>query len=1109
MSTITPSTLSGIGVFLPVEADLTASTLGQEGPRAGYPEVVEDVLSRRSALALTASGAQASTTTYEIAIQRAGHVGGATVRARRTVSGTVDDGWLGADENNVLIGAAFPGWSAGVTDVAEPHAITLPEDEQVIVYRQTEVGARSVQSRVWDPDTETYATAADVVDGLVTGHEPSPALLLLPDPDGGANPIILCAYWNANTSTNEAQIDVRYSRDKGATWGIWAEGVLPEAITIVSGSPYYTLRRLRWAMLGFQIVLFAHVTSSASVSSQVEHVYHYASADYGRSFTHVSTLRGYGYPDVVAWGPVCYLIVVQASDEAVYLYTIRSGYVDYTPQTGYDVFQETGYAVTSGSPAAFSFASFGMVARPDGKLLICGLRNVTNGYYGHSVTYDVVKKTSTRLNLYGVSVQSMWWNDGNATATEYPTGIAVSWYRGQVRMYCTMVSGTATWDDRLTRLDLGGPSTVTLPDIVTASNRYPAAWTQTMLPTALASAYGATFTGAGTRSISTNPGWETLTTSANTAYYTQAPTSTASQQIWRLWRVKVDSGGGVSSRVVACGIRAAGVGYGFEVEARFSTTQIRLRDVNAAADLTTITIDTSTTGVDLLMAVSGAGVASCWARVYSGAQRVWTPIEEGYQLTDDAGAGGTANVVMWGGRASGTQTSRWILLGGTEGAYLIGADLAAPPVNPDDLRGIPLAREGASLGDGVTLGATGGPGIVGDQWTVRPDADYPVRHLIPVGDEDSTRDVIGGRRTSSTEAASGWRASATSGYVQVRFPGLQNRTFPALLGFQVEGCNAPDPVVRGYSYDAAAYTTLGTASNTRTGIRFLRPSASSPTVRIDTSGTSSTEVYVRSGALRGNYFRFSAGGKVRPILDNTEGRVSNDGDAALPILTLGGIDGTEPASGTNGTIIYSRFTFLVAMTAGAEYGAFALQWSSPPDTYEGKPRATIFAPFIVEPLLHAENWGAQLRYEDPAEVIETAGGLRRARLRMPGPRRIWSVPLSAIWSQRPLLDPTNSSAMNRAYKAYSNASYPIAGAFGDEFGKTRGAWLAAYGSRHPLVWLPRIDTSSATQTLIGEDAGLYCRVTSPPQYTDEYGSDTGAAWAHVWAGDVWTFEEER
>ena len=396
--------------------------------------------------------------------------------------------------------------------------------------------------------------------------------------------------------------------------------------------------------------------------------------------------------------------------------------------------------------------------------------------------------------------------------------------------------------------------------------------------------------------------------------------------------------------------------------------------------------------------------------------------------------------------------------------------------------------------------------MVGESWVISPNAEHPVRYLLPVGDDDSTPDKIGGQRTSATEPASAWWATASTGYVQARFRGEANRTHPALVAVHAEGLNAADPLVRFYDYDAAAYTTIGTMTNTRSGLRFLRPSASSPTVRVDTSGTSSTEPYIRAGSLRGSYFRFSVGGKVRPILDNTEGRWANDGDAALVILTLGGIDGTEPTSGTAGTIIYSRATFLCAMTASAEYGAFALQWSSAPDIYEAQIRCSILAVCPVEPLLYARDWGTAYKQEDPAELYETRAGLRRGRKRMTQPRRILSLPLTTLWDQRPLLNVAHQQQI--VYKAYSDAAYPMAGVFGDEFGKLLGAWRRAGGSQYPVVWLPRIGTAAATQTLIGEDAGFYCRVTSPPQFTDDYGQDTGAARADVFRGDVWTLEEE-
>ena len=1107
IETFAPTFLSGMGVPYALEADLDASTLGQANPKAGRADVVEDALGRRPALSLKASGEQPTTTTLNVATQRAGHVGRSTFRVRRTVSGVTETNWLGSDLPNILIGAAFPGWSAVVNQGA-PHAITLDDDSQVSVYWQTNGLERDIKAQVYNPSTDTFASATTVVSGLDISHNPSPALLKVEDPAGGSDPLILCAYWVGNDTSDEAQVSIKYSRDGGTTWAVWSQNVLPTAITLNSGSPYYALGRLRLAMVGSQVALFAHVTSSASVSSEVEHVYHYASADTAASFSYITAFRGHGFPDVASVGAIAYLVTISAvSSPVVYLWPIRSAFIAVNATTPTTLFGYADAAVASGSPSTFSYGTVAIAARRDGLLVVLNIRCVSNSKTGHAILYDPASSTQTELNNYGVSAERLWWQDSNATATEYPAEINATAYRGQIRCFCKMISGTTTFDDRITRLDIGGVSNVTLPSRLTSGADVAPAWGWTSIPTALATAYGWTFTGAGTRSISTSAGWETLTTTANTAYYTLNKTVTATEQIWQLLRVKVDSGGGVSSRVVACGLRAAGVGFGFEFELRFSTSQIRFRNVTGASDQTTITIDTSTTGVDVLMAISGSGVASAWARVIGSDElRVWTTIEDGYQLTDDAGAGGTTGVIMWGNRASGTATTRWIATGGNSGATLGSADLASGPTNPDDLRGIPFALSGAYATSGVSLGCTGGPAMAGDAWTVRPDAEHPVRYLLPVGDDDSALNVIGGQRTSSTEPASQWWSTATTGYVQGRFYGSQNRVHPALLAFHVEGLNAANPTVYGYDYDAATYTSLGTIDNTAPGLRYSRPSASSPTLRVDTSGTSTTEIYLRAGELRGSYFLFSVGGKMRPILDNTEGRFSNDGDAALPILTLGGIDGTEPTSGSAGKIVFSRATLIVAMTATAEYGAFALRWASAPDLYEAQIRCSIFAVCPVEPLLYARDWGTAYRQEDPSEIYESRSGMRRGRSRMTVPRRILALPLTTLWDQRPLDAPSTISRIT--YKAYSNASYPVAGASGDEFGKLLGAWRRAKGVRYPLVWIPRISTSATTQTLLGSAAGFYCRITSPPQFTDDFGRDTGAAQAPIWRGDIWTLEEE-
>lgn len=1090
--TATPALLSGVGVPYALEADLDASTAGQYGPKAGRPELTEDSQGRRTGLALGASGAQAATTTILVQTHRPGNVGNAGYVARRMVSGVTDTYWRGADLPNLLVGAAFPGWAA-VANQRNAHALTLEDDTQVIVCEQVNGVVRDVKCYVWSSSSGAYASAVTVVSDLDASHNISPALLAMPEPHGSSpDPVLLCAYWNPDDTNNVAQIDVSYSRDGGATWGIWAKSVLPEAITINSGSPYQTLGRIRWAMVGANVVLFTHTTASSGTR---ENVYQYASNTNAASFVSVGTIASGGYPDVVSVEQTAWLAYIDTS-VATQLIHVPNAFELANTLTQIS-------AGIQGAVFSTTFSYLNMaIARDGDRIYVFVVTAATNRRMGQTAYLSLADETATVISS---TIGMTWWDDDNATATEIPTAITATFYRGQARIYCTMTSGTGTFDDRLTRLDVGGPATITMPRRVAAYETVTWSWDWTTLPTALASAYGATFTGAGTRSISTNTGWETLTTSANTAYYTRAPTATAAQQIVELIRVQVDSGGGVSSRVIACGLRAAGVGYGFEFELRFSTTQIRFRNVTGASDETTVTVDT-TAGVDVLMAISGSGVASAWYRtVGSDEDRYFLPIEVGFQLTDDAGAGGTANVVMWGNRASGTAVSRWVELGGNAGSNLGSGDLASGLTLPTDLRAIPYSSRSYALGN-VYLKASAGPTFVGDAWTGRPDADHAVRYLAPVGDPDSASNVRGGQRTSSSEEASAWWGTATSGDVVLRFPEIQNRYMTALTALHTEGCNGRDPSVIAYNVDGAAYTVVGTLTNSTGGLRYLRSGASSKVVRVDTSGTSSTEPYIRAGSLKGGWFHFDTGDKVRPILDNTEGAWSNDGAAAVVHLTLGGIDGTEATSGTAGVIVYPRATFVFASTLTTEYGKFGLRWGSAPDLYEAQLRARVMAVCPVEPLLYAGKWGTGYALEDPAQVYQAQSGIRRGRQIRNAPRRTLTIPLGVLLDQRPLLDTSNVDSI--VYKAYNNGSYPIAGAVGDDFGKLLGAWQRAGGSQHPVIWLPRIDPANATQSLVGDAAGFYARITSAPEYVDELGRDTGARHAGAVRMQPWTFSEE-
>ena len=1115
MPAITPSVLSGLAACYALEADLTASTLGQYGPVAGRPEPQEDAQGRRPALVLSATGEQTATTTLDLVTQTPGNVGQAGFRWRRTVSGVTDTYWRGNNLPNVLHGAAFPGWAAA-SNQATPHAVTLTDDTQVIVYRQTNGVTRDIKSTVWDPATETYSNAVTVASGLDASHNPSPALCVIADPGGGDQVIVLCAYWLANDTTNEAQIRISASKDGGATWALWADNVLPAAITLNSGAPYYTLGQIRWTQIGSQIVLFATLSASTPLAT----VWQYASGDLGCSFTKIGELDALGYADVVtvgACGYVAYLYNTSGTNAVAYLKPLPNAWslapIDDLSSSSDILFDLADAGIVAGS--VFTFGALSIYASPTGQIVATLVRPVAGGgtqYAGLTSLYSpATDKITQDLSSWsaGTAGYRLWWWDGNNPSTEYPVSIAATWYRGQVRVYCIFASGTANFDDRLTRLDLGGMTTISLP--VRATKGYASgqvAWQVTSIPTALASAYGATFTGAGTRSITTNTGWETLTTVANTAYYTRTVTATASQQVYQLFRVRVDSGGTITSSAVTCGIRAAGIGYGFEFRLFFSTTQIRFRDVNAGVYGTTVT-PTLVGGVlivDILLAIAGGGTASAWYRVVGTDEDAYfLPIDVGYALTDDAGAGGTANVITWGHVTAATATSRWVDTGYNSGASLGDANLAAGLTLPTDLRGIPYAAQGAYVAAGVSIGASVGPTIVGDEWLIRPDANHPIRYLLPSGDDDSIWNVRGGRRTSSTDTASAWWSTATTGDLVATFHGGANRYMTALTAIHTERLNGAEPSVIAYDADAAAWTVLGTLNNSSGGLRYLRASASSPTVRVDTSGTSTALNPIRSGELRGGYFIFG-NAKCRPILDNTQGQWSNAGTAPPVILTLGGIDGTEDTSGTGGRIVWPRATFIFSSVASTEYSAFGLRWTIAPYTYEAQIRATVFAVCPLEPLLYAQDWGTAYTADDPSVIFQSYAGLRRGRKILNDARRKLTVPMTAYYSQIPLQDSTLCAPI--WYQSYNNASYPVAGTRGDESGKLFGEWLRTVGSRDPALWIPRLSTSGTTQTLIGQAAGFYCRVTSPPSFTDDYGKQVTGSYAPILRGDNWTLEEE-
>lgn len=1103
---ITPSVLCALLVPEALEADLDASTLGQAGPIAGVPVPAEDSAGRTPGLTLSASGAQTATTTLAIATHHAGNVGQATYRVKRTVSGVDDASWRGADAPNVLTGFSGVGWSSSNRQ-SLPHAVTLADDTQVIVYaeRTSAITPYDIKVQVWSPSTETYAAAVTVVTGLDASHMPWPWLLVMPDPQNRSNdPVLLLGYWVANDTTNRAQIDVHISRDGGTTWSYASRGALASSLTLNTGLSYYTLGRMRAAMVGSQVVLMANVVNVTAGPVSTEQILHYASSSAGTTFDLVDTLTSCGYPDVVSVGGIAWMLYADATQSgtssAGYLTPIRNAYVP--TNTGNRVLIDTLIALDdAATPPLFTFASMALVCLANRDLIVVYVRPAVNAKTGSAVRYRLT--TSSTTDLYDSGISHWWW-DGLSTSTEYPEQICASAYRDQVRIYGTIESSVATYENKLTRWDLGGLSTVTMPDN--------SAWRRTYIPNALPSVYAgwARTTTGGSDDISTTPGWHRIVTAASTRYYSYNPSSAVSatsQEIWQLVRVRQVSGGSISARDLVVGLRFAFAGTGYQVEVRCSGTQIRTFDVNGAATISTATVAVSS-GIELLMALSGAG---SWTLAYrligTDEDRNFTLLDSAAAVTDDAGAGGTVAVYYYGSLIASTVTAEYIPLGQQQGSTGT-RSLAGNFSNPTSLRGIPYG-DGTYALAGVKLTATGGPTLAGDTWSGPPDATYPIRHLLPSGDPESSANVQGGHRPSPREAASGWRSTATSGYLAFRHRGARNRFTPPLFVLHEEGLNVGTYPVYGYNEDAAAWDLIGTGDK-RKSVRFTRTNATSPRIKVDTGNASTDEPYLYEGEAAGGWFEFP-NGDIRPILWNGEGRWSSDGAHGLPYLELDpdSIDGGEDATGA-GKIWYPRSTFYAYLLPTTKYSKYALYWSGAQSTYTGDLRANILAMGFAHPVLRTRDFGCIYELADPAELTTARSGLRFGSAVQAAPRLTITIPLVGPQDQAPLLDATTAGLFSNPYKLTSTSSMPRAGTVGDAFGRLMGAYHRSMGARDPVVYVPRLPYGPPdTGTLVGlTQAGHYGRMTSQPRFTDRYGRDTGAVHGAVYVGENVVIEGE-
>lgn len=1052
------------GVPVPLEVWTAQSTLGQASPQTGIPDPQARSDGSLPQWVLTAAGAQTSGTTVEVQVTEPGYppLSGVAVRE------AADTYWRGRD--TVLARARTEPLQAGGAPLPsrlKPHGVALPSGARIVAFtRQISGGAYAVVVAYRSATATSWSTSV-VVSGLSTTALPYPTLVVM---DQG----VQLFHYVIDDVGDTANVDVYQTLDEGATWARSARAVLQtNSIDLTA----YTLGRLRGAYKSGQLLLLAGVTSTDALADPREFVNQYASADGGAHCIQISQSEYLAFPDVVVYdGRFCCAFANEATSFLVArfianAYTDLSTTPDDTPTAVWDeaftfadnamvtiatnVVTDCDHALAAGENALWWVARAASAA--GGSEESCQAMRIVGPIANRDIHH--MGKDASIASTYGA-----WWiQDAGAAATDYPVGFCAWTWRGALQVACNLVSNSANWDDQLFLTDLGGNSTVTSPYVrQTVIDYFMASmlrtyWGATSLPTV--ARYGWTATGAGTADVTTTAGWLRIDTTANQKYYTYTKTPNE-YEIRASYFLRRVSGGVIGTGDIACGIRLGQAALGFEVEIWFSSTQARLRDINAGTDVATVSLDT-TGGVYVLLALDETG--ACFAAVAAArtdGARIYQILSNGTAVTDDGGGGGTDNVYMFGNRRSGTAISEWAEVGTWwSGTTADPYTLSGGFTNPDDLYPIPLAATASTYAaENVNIRARGGRMLLGDTVEVPADAGTPQRALIPRGYEDSSRELRGGEYPSPR---AGCIATATTGRWSFRVPTALEQRFPrGLLLFDLQRANFGTCQIEGYV--SGAWATIGTWAGQVTGLSFAREGN-----RIRPTGTSAT--YLRTNELADiGYVKLVSGLTtwVAPVYRNSGGIWTAAGTSPLPTIDLDPAStglSTAPTSGTM-TIYYGRGTLVVPTAVDVQYEGFCVRFTTAPDIYEATPRLGKFSACEAW-CVRGADWGTTRSSETNAEIEELNNGATRGRIQAPI-RDVRETPFVRV-----LLDGAKQAGLD--WKVQTSGI--VVGLDGNEVEILNGMLYELGQGTRTGVYVPYIAADGGTRTLVSAEAGVYGR----------------------------------
>lgn len=1006
------------------------STYTQAGAEVGVPDP-----QRTTAMVLESAGAQDGDY-LEILAQRGGHPGPAGAGFIWRDATTAD--YRGWDVPTVITAAeAVETITASVSAAKTPHTIATPDGAILSAAHVVVPGSEKV--RVYRRETDGTESDTDVYSETSPAGGYHPCLLLLPDAR------VLLFHWVIVSGL--AQVRVWASRDYGLTWTLHQRYALRDAVAHNApgvGATGHDVGRLRAAVSSGQIMLLGSLLLADTGAADRDVLHQWAADDGAADFELIETIAplGFGEPLAVDGRFLVAALSTDASN-ALRLYRAGLAYTALSTVESEDIGTTTETWATA-SGAYIDNGDLAFVRADDGSLFLLGRQPSTTD--GEAIIMRTLDGGETwegmGVSSFTAQVSTWWCAEDTATG---PRGFAACWHRGRIVVATNFAASPGTNDLALWRLTLGGYSTVTMPSYQSyQKDTRQVAWTRTWLPWDEPDALpGYTRTGAATFALLDEA--ERITTSGNSGYYTWASGSSPEEGLIVRATLKHISGGSVGFAYVALRLRLADASHGYQVDLRFSGTQVRLFDAIAAATIATVSADVAA-GVQVLIAMQADHVSAWWRPDTTDEDRQWTEIGASTTLSDDSAAGGTSSYYSFGSLLNSTATQEWLEVHHADEQWT--GEHLADGVTDDALFPRWVSTYPVYVAQGASIAATSGPAATGDSWVLSPRYRYPVGNLL-LPDETSPRLPWRGLTASPAAAESiAWRLIADSD---------QESSYEPTIGLWLSGCTWRTATLEHYSggsWAALADIDLATDLGADGLLEFSRTgSAVYPATSSATGHTS----WIERDELVGGTVELDDG--INPVVQrritgNTEGTwVHGSGVQRRPVIYIADADPGDPTSGS--ITIWAPEALVVVHQSGLPKAAgFRLVIDSQDTAWGYHQAKALLGPVMA--FVRRPSFGRSITVEPNYREIESeAGAVRRdgrgpARRRLDGLAFTEGIPTHYVGAATPeppyQLGTTAASA--RALAALGGEPSTIAG------------WLRATNGVQPVVWAPYVPQGS-------------------------------------------------